>query len=433
MNRRELVKGAAAVLCHSSAVLSLRARSVHAATPKARVRPGSPGWPSQASWHELRQAVGGRLAEVPSPLVACAKASASQDCGPLFRQFKNPYFLRDEISLTQTLGWVDAWTSSPSAYAIAAKSTADVVAGVNFARENNLRLVVKGGGHSYQGTSNAPDSLLIWLRPMTGIDVHDAFVAAGCEGKVQPRSAVSVGAGAIWGQVYDAVTTQTGRYVQDRGCLTVGVAGLVQSGGFGSFSKRYGTAAASLLEAEIVCADGHVRIANACVHPDLFWAIKGGGGGSFGVVTRLTLATHDLPEFFGGVFATIHATSDAAFRRLIGKAIGFYRDRLFNPHWGEQIAFRPNNSLNIGMTFQGLNQQGAEALWRPLFSEIEALQEFRIEHLPMIVALPAKRFWEPAFLKSLGEFVLSDDRPSAPASNIFWAGNLEESGQIRNL
>ena len=63
----------------------------------------------------------------------------------------------------------------------------------------------------------------------------------------------------------------------------------MQSGGFGSFSKAFGTAAASLLEAEVVTADGAVRIANACTNPELFWALKGGGGGSFGVVTQLTL------------------------------------------------------------------------------------------------------------------------------------------------
>ena len=84
--------------------------------------------------------------------------------------------------------------------------------------------------------------------------------------------------------------------MQGGGCMTVGVAGLIQSGGFGSFSKAYGMAAASLLEAEVVTADGAVRIANACTNPDLFWALKGGGGGSLGVVTRLTLRTHELPD-----------------------------------------------------------------------------------------------------------------------------------------
>ena len=87
------------------------------------------------------------------------------------------------------------------------------------------------------------------------------------------------------------MTTVAGRYVQGGGCTTVGVAGLILGGGFGSFSKSYGMAGAALLEAEIVTADGRVRIANACTNADLFWALKGGGNGSFGVVTRLTLRT----------------------------------------------------------------------------------------------------------------------------------------------
>src|SRR5581483_7481158 len=142
---------------------------------------------------------------------------------------------------------------------------------------------VKGGGHSYLGGSNAPDSLLVFTRPMNGIELHDAFVPTGTH--AEPVHAVSVGAGCIWLHVYDAVTTHGGRYVQGGGCTTVGVAGLVQGGGFGSFSKKFGLAAASLLEAEVVTADGVRRIANACRHPDLFWALKGGGGGTFGIVT----------------------------------------------------------------------------------------------------------------------------------------------------
>src|SRR5215211_5583800 len=142
---------------------------------------------------------------------------------------------------------------------------------------------------------------------MNAITLHDAFVGAGCSEGAKPQQAVTVEAGSMWGQVYDAVTTKAGRYVQGGGCLTVGVAGLIQSGGFGSFSKAYGMAAASLLEAEIVTADGEVWIANACTHPDLFWAVKGGGGGSFDVVTKLTVRTHDLPDFFGAVFTTVQA------------------------------------------------------------------------------------------------------------------------------
>jgi FAD/FMN-containing dehydrogenase len=213
----------------------------------------------------------------------------------------NPYFIGEQPGGTQTSGWLDGWTSAPSAYAVVAHSTAEVIAAVNFAREHNLRLVVKGGGHSYQGTSNAADSLLIWVREMNDVVLHDDFVPQGCAGTAPQEAAVTIGAGARWLPTYNAVTTKAGRYVQGGGCATVGVAGLIQSSGFGSFSKNYGMAAASLLETEVATADGNVVVANSCTNPELFWGLKGGGGGSLGVVTKVTLATHELPEFFGTV------------------------------------------------------------------------------------------------------------------------------------
>ena len=142
-------------------------------------------------------------------------------------------------------------------------------------------------------------------------------------------------------------------------------------------------------------ADGEVKIANACSNPDLFWALKGGGGG-FGVVTRVTLRTHALPDFFGGVFATIKATSDDAYRRLIAKTVEFYAQALFNPHWGEQIGFGPGGVVAISMVFQGLDQQQAEAVWRPFFDWVAASpQDFAIVSAPRIGALPAQRFLGP--------------------------------------
>ncbi len=259
-----------------------------AAQPVSRVRPGDPAWPSVALWDRLKRDVGGRLIEIRSPFGVCRDDPVGLPCDELFGELKNPYYVGDNPALTQTAGWVDAWTAQPSVYAVAAETAADVAAAVNFARDNNLRLVVKGGGHSYLGTSNAPDSLLVWTRRMNAITPHDSFTPQGC---AVALPAVSVGAGAVWMHVYNEVTTRNGRYVQGGGCLTVGVAGLVQGGGYGSFSRQYGTAAANLLEAEIVTADGAVRIANACINPDLFWALKGGGGGTFGVVTRLTQRT----------------------------------------------------------------------------------------------------------------------------------------------
>jgi FAD/FMN-containing dehydrogenase len=429
MRRRDLLAGFAAV--PFAGALSRGAGADPRPATAARVRPGDPGWPSAAAWDELRRATGGRLSQIHSPLAACRDAPAGAACSDVFRALKNPYYIGDDAGLTQTTGWLDAWTFRPSAYAVAAESTADVVAAVAFARERNLRLVVKGGGHSYLGRSNAPDSLLLWTRHMNAVTMHDAFVSQGCTDAPQP--AVSVGAGAIWGHTYDAVATKGGRYVQGGGCLTVGVAGLVQAGGFGSHSKNFGTAAASLLEAEVVTADGAVRVANACANPDLFWALKGGGGGSFGVVTRVTLRTHALPSFVGGLHATIQAQSDAAFRRLVARLVAFYADSLLDPHWGEIVTLRPRNRLDIRMAFQGLDQLQAEAIWQPFFDWVVTAMpdDFAYLQPPWIRAASARHAWDPAFLKAyVPGALMADDRAGAPADNVFWAANRAEAGHF---
>jgi len=432
MNRRRFLKSTAAMpllAATASPALMQLAKAAAPRSPTRRFRPGDPEWPSEADWNKLRQTVEGRLIKVESPLAACRNEPNGPSCQEVLKRLKNPYYIGDEPGLTQTSGWVDAWRSAPSVYAVAAARTEDVVAAVNFAREHNLRLVVKGGGHSYKGTSSSADSLLIWTRAMNNIVLHDAFVAQGCAGKQTPQPAVTVGAGAIWMQAYDAVTTRAGRYVQGGGCTTVGVAGLVQSGGFGSFSKNFGTAAAALLEAEIVTPDGTAQIANVCVNPDLFWGIKGGGGGSLGVVTKLTLRTRELPEYFGGVFGTIKAKSDAAFRRLTARIVGFYQEQLFNRNWGEQIGFEPANRIKISMVFQGLNRQQADSDWRPFMDWVaNSPEEFVIEAPLFIVDIPARHFWEAAYIKkNYPQFIVADDRPGAPEGNMFWIG---DSGQV---
>jgi FAD/FMN-containing dehydrogenase len=302
-----------------------------------------------------------------------------------------------------------------------------VVAAVNFAREHDLRLVVKGGGHSYQGTSNAPDSLLVWTRAMNAISLHDGFVPAGLEGVQAPIPAVSVGSGCMWMDVYDAVTTKGSRYVQGGGCTTVGVAGLVQSGGFGSFSKGFGTAAANLIEAEIVTADGRLRTVNARRDPELFWAIKGGGGGSLGVVTRLTLRTHDLPANFAAVIGTIQAKSDDAFKRLIARFMGFYAEALMNPHWGEQVGFHSDNKLEFSMLGQGLNQAEAAAVWAPFRQWVAAAPQDYSAVGPLIFAMPARGFWDAPGQKHNGAMKL-DDRPGAIPNRGWWTGDAGQVG-----
>ncbi|MGI8839794.1 MAG: FAD-binding protein [Caulobacteraceae bacterium] len=431
MDRRYLLRAALAVPFAAPGFAAPILAATATAKAARRVRPTDPAWPAPAAWEGLRRRLVGRLIE-PRPMFAdCRTEPKEHACRDALSHLTNPYYIGDQPSGTQVSGWLDAWSPAASAYAVAAEVAWDVAAAVQFARDHNLRLVVKGGGHSYQGTSNAPDSLMIWTRAMNDIALHDAFVGQGRAIYYRkPVPAVTVGAGAMWMDVYNAVTTKAGRYVQGGGCTTVGVAGLVQSGGFGNFSKRFGTASAALLEADIVTADGQIRTVNAFQFPDLFWALKGGGGGSLGVVTRVTLRTFDLPERFGYASATIKASSDDAFRRLTERFVAFYAERLFNPHWGESITIQPGNRLKISMVCAGLAEAEATGAWRPFFDWVAASPaDFTFTSKAEVGTVPARRWWDAEAQRRAGsKSVVFDDRPGAPADHAWWAGDQEQVG-----
>ena len=416
VSRRTILKGLAAASLLCALPRKFLAAGLNAGdTLRHRVRPSDAAWPGASDWQKLADDVGGNLIKVRS-LMEATDAK---------KNLQNPFFIGDQPAGTQVSGWLDAWTPASSVYAVQARETAHIVAAVNFAREHQLRLVVKGAGHSYQGTSNSPDSLLVWTRAMNDVTLHDAFVPKGCEKQVAAVPAVSAGAGAVWIDLYHAVTSEGGRYVQGGGCTDVGVAGLVQSGGFGSMSRGFGTAAASLLEAEIVTADGVARTVNACSDPELFWALQGGGGGSWGVVTRVTLRTHDLPEHFGAAWGTIKASSDDSFRRLIARFFDFYSENLFNPHWGEQIALDTDNSLKIAMNCQGLTAVEARASWQPFLDWVRAAGlDYSFTHQPGAGAWSARHWWDVNGKSDM----IPDSRPGVPKYHGWWKGDQDQVG-----
>jgi len=176
------------------------------------------------------------------------------------------------------------------ALVVRASGTADVIEAVNLAREHGLLVAVRGGGHSVAGLSSIDGGLLIDLALMNGVVVDPEARTACVQG------------GALWGdadretQVFGLVTP--GGVVSD-----TGVAGLTLGGGEGWVRRKYGLSSDNLLSAQLVCADGQVRTASADVNPDLFWAIRGGGG-NFGIVTSFTFKLHPLgPNVaFAGVF-----------------------------------------------------------------------------------------------------------------------------------
>lgn len=163
---------------------------------------------------------------------------------------------------------------------------ADVIASVNFGRENNLLISVRGGGHNAGGLGLCDDGLAIDLAGLKFVRVDIA------------NKTVRVGGGNLWGEV-DHATHPFGLAIPAGIISTTGVGGLTLGGGVGHLSRRFGLTIDNLLEADIVLADGSFVTVNANQNSDLFWAIRGGGG-NFGIVTSFKFQAHDVKTVFGG-------------------------------------------------------------------------------------------------------------------------------------
>jgi FAD/FMN-containing dehydrogenase len=162
----------------------------------------------------------------------------------------------------------------------------DVIAAVNHARENDLDLAVRGGGHSVPGFGTVDDGVVIDLSRMRGVRVDPENQLARAEG------------GASWGD-FNAATHAFGLATTGGVVSTTGVGGLTLGGGIGYLARRYGLSCDNLVSADIVTADGRLLVASEHQNEDLFWAIRGGSG-NFGVVTSFEFRLHPVKDIYGG-------------------------------------------------------------------------------------------------------------------------------------
>jgi FAD/FMN-containing dehydrogenase len=277
-------------------------------------RPGQPCWPTSTDWQQFNNSISGNLYKTVPIAAPCYKNSPFYDqtaCQTVQGYYGNSTSRGTHYGQTYWLNWEACGNSGCSllepdptqtlyktcdlgrlaSYYVDVQDPSHISSTLKFAKSHNLRLSIKNTGHDFYGRSSVPNSLGIWTHNLKTMDFYPNFTAHNCP-SASTRNVGELGAGVIAGEAYRFFNSHgmdvPGGYEQ-----SVGLAGgFAQGGGVGSFTTTYGLMADNAVEFEVVTADGELRIVNECNDPDLFWAMRGGGGGTFGVLTKYRVQLH---------------------------------------------------------------------------------------------------------------------------------------------
>ncbi|KAK4682183.1 hypothetical protein QC764_113010 [Podospora pseudoanserina] len=270
--------------------------------------PGTPDWPSPASWKRLNESLAGRLLQPPPPGAVCHPGQPTYDAGEcpnlLADWSKLDYHHTNPVS-TYWNNWSNdtclpypGYPCSGQGYplfVINATTARHVQLGVRFAKKHNIRLVVKNTGHDFIGRSSAPNSLSIWVHSLKDWKYHgEGFRPKRCKTTL-PGTYLTAGSGSQMWDIYTRLDKMNQTIVGGGG-KTVALGGYLTGGGHSLLSPYYGMAADHVVEIEAVTPLGEVITANSCQNQDIFWAILGGGGSTFAIPTLFTLKTHPTPS-----------------------------------------------------------------------------------------------------------------------------------------
>ncbi|KAK0235527.1 FAD-binding domain-containing protein [Armillaria nabsnona] len=297
-----------------------------------RTAPGDPSFPSGEEWNSLNSSVSGRLVKAVPSAQFCNMHGGCTDA-----EWTSASFRADIPGAMNQVNWEQDYESIPPSiclrnstdcgqgnvplYAILAESVEDVQIGLAFSSAHNLRLAVKASGHDYLGRSTARNSLLISTHKFQNITFAENFTVSGYSG----GSAVTVGSGVPLNTLYQAAKEQGKILVGATAATVVAAGGYIQGGGHSALSPLLGLAADNVLEFEVVTANSTFLKVNEGEHADLFWALRGGGAGSWGVVVSATFRT--FPTFNATISLVSMIANDTV---AIGSIIATHAKHIFD-------------------------------------------------------------------------------------------------------
>ncbi|KAI0197518.1 FAD-binding domain-containing protein [Astrocystis sublimbata] len=274
---------------------------------RCKAFPGTSSWPSQATWAQLNQTLGGKLIAPAPPAAVCHEGHptfSNSQCAVVTKEWETDTFHAEDpiSSMWQQYNNDTCWpepeapcsSSGYPAYVINATTAVDVKQGIDFAQLHHVRIIVKSTGHDYLGRSQAPGSLSIWVHHMQDLQTHNSFRPKGCDFIIE-STATTIGGGSQIGAVVEALD-ELNQTIVGGTSKTVSIGGYLTGGGHSVLAHKYGLGADQALEMELVTPKGDIVTANECQNQDLFWAMRGGGGSTFGVMTSVTLITYPTPK-----------------------------------------------------------------------------------------------------------------------------------------
>jgi FAD/FMN-containing dehydrogenase len=290
---------------------------------------------------------------------------------------------------------------------VCAAGVADVMAALQFAGELGLPVAIRGGGHNVAGTSVGDGSIVVDLARFKSVRVEP----------VQRKA--RAGGGVLWGE-YDCETQAFGLASPGGAISTTGIAGLTLGGGYGYLSRRYGMACDNLLSADVVLASGECVTASADSYPDLFWALRGGGG-NFGVVTSFEFQLHPVREPLSGLIVFPLEKSKVVLRRFrelsleASDTLTLMAAIIPAPQGGKCVV-----AVVCDIGDEGEGERAAQA-----FRELGSVLMDTVAPMPYCamqkqvdVSYPKgqRHYWKSAFLKTLPDDVIDLSIESADAS-----------------
>jgi len=279
-------------------------------------------------------------------------------------------------------------------YAINVSVPADISAGIKFAKQHNVRLVVRNTGHDYLGKSTGAGALAIWTHHLKSIKYLPSYSGTHS----WTGAAFKLGAGVQGFEAFEAAN-KMGKVVVGGECSTVGITGgYTQGGGHSALNSRYGLAADQVLEWEIITADGGLRIANLKRNKELYWALSGGGGGTYGVVTSMTVKAHADEVTSIAKVSWAHDGSEKQVQRYWEAVDYFHQQTLtYTDRGAMSVNVYFTGSFSLGPFFApGLTTVETTKLLQPLVTKLEELE---LKHTVNITEYPG---YLPAFNNGFG-------------------------------